>query len=78
MVTTENIKDILASVNEDIDSHDLDDNGKLSEQGIESLDTFDLFLRVEEDYGVTVSDEEIEELNTIQKIVDHINNNLNS
>ena len=78
MVTTENIKDILASLNEDIDSHDLDDYGKLSEQGIESLDTFDLFLRVEEDYGVTISDEEIEELNTIQMIVDHINNNLNS
>ncbi|HLU92784.1 MAG TPA: acyl carrier protein [Membranihabitans sp.] len=76
MITTEKITEILGSINEDLPTDEFDPNTKLSDLGVESLDTFDLFLRIEEDYGVGVSDEEIEDLDTIQKIVDKINREL--
>jgi len=73
MISHDDIKQLLTSINEDLNVEDLDNVTKLSDQGVESLDTFDLFLRIEEDYGVSISDEEIEDLDTIQKIVDQVN-----
>ena len=76
MITIERIIEILGSINEDLNTDDFDADTKLVELGVESLDTFDLFLQIEEDFGVTVSDEEIENLDTIQKIMDKVNQEL--
>ncbi len=76
MITTDKVKEIFASINDQIDASDLDDNKKLTDQGLESLDTFDFFLQIEDDYGVKVSDDQMDKLNTIQKIVDYVNENI--
>lgn len=73
MITTDKVKELFATINDNINDSDLDNNVDLSDQGIESLDTFDFFLRIEEEYGVEVSDDKMVELNTIQKIVDYVN-----
>jgi acyl carrier protein len=73
MITNEKAKELFASINGYIKAEELKDNINLTDQGIESLDTFDFFLQVEEEYGVNVPDNQIEMLNTIQKIVDYVN-----
>jgi len=52
MVTIDNIKAILSSINEGIYSKDIDAHIALSDQGTESQDTFDLFSRIEEENDV--------------------------
>lgn len=73
MITPDDIKQLLVSINDDLNLEDLNATTRLSDQGVESLDTFDLFLRIEEEYGVIATDEQIEDLDTFQKIADHIN-----
>lgn len=73
MITKEKVKQSLASINGNVDANDIKDNVILAEQGIESLDTFDFFLQVEEEFGVEVNDEQMEELNTVDKIVSYVN-----
>ena len=49
------------------------DYGKpLKAMGIDSLDAASIFLAVMERYGVAVTDEQIELLNCIDRIADHI------
>jgi acyl carrier protein len=73
MLTADKVKEMLSSINGQVDANDLTNDLNLTDQGIESLDTFDFFLQVEEDFGVTVTDDKMEELNTINKIVEHVN-----
>lgn len=73
MITVNKVKKLFANINENLDASDLKEDVKLSDQGIESLDTFDFFLQIEEEYEIEVSDDKIIELNTIQKIVEYIN-----
>jgi len=75
MITNDKVKDLFASINDRIDASELDDNKDLTDQGLESLDTFDFFLQIEDDYGVKVSDDQMGKLNTVQKIVDYVNEN---
>jgi|3_EtaG_2_1085321.scaffolds.fasta_scaffold10844_4 acyl carrier protein len=75
MITNDKVKDLFASINDRIDASELDDNKDLTDQGLESLDTFDFFLQIEDDYGVKVSDDQMDKLNTVQKIVDYVNEN---
>lgn len=38
--------------------------------GLDSLDTLEIVMCVEEDYGVEFTDEEVEELVTVQDVID--------
>ncbi|MBO6792758.1 MAG: hypothetical protein JJ895_02515 [Balneolaceae bacterium] len=73
MLTADKVKEMLASINGQVNASDLKNDSNLTDQGIESLDTFDFFLQVEEDFGVTVSDDKMEDLNTVNKIVEYVN-----
>jgi len=53
----------------------LDAEKPLSEQGVDSLDLSELLLVVEEEFGVEIPDDEIENLGTLRLIVDYINKN---
>lgn len=59
-----------AGVNMDISA--LSESVSFSEQGIDSLDVSSLLLSIEEVFGVTIPDEKIDELNTIEKIAEYI------
>lgn len=72
-VTIANVKDAFkkAKLNLDIDA--LAADVAFRDQGVDSLDVSNLFLHVEEDFNVIVPDEDIDALNTIEKIVSYIN-----
>ncbi|MEP2448774.1 MAG: phosphopantetheine-binding protein [Balneola sp.] len=72
-MTVEKVKEMFAEINGNIEASELNSETPLSDQGIESLDTFDFFLQVEEDFGVVISDDKMGDLNTVQKIVDYVN-----
>lgn len=73
MLTADKVKEMLSSINGQVDANDLKNDLNLTDQGIESLDSFDFFLQVEEDFDVTVSDDQMDDLNTINKIVEYVN-----
>ncbi len=57
-------------------AQNLQDDVNLSDQGVDSLDKASLFLNIEETYNIKISTDEFMELNTIDKIVKHINEKL--
>ena len=57
-------------------AQNLQDDVNLSDQGVDSLDKASLFLNIEETYNIKISADEFMELNTIDKIVKHINEKL--
>jgi len=48
----------------------------IEDLGADSLDTVELIMQFEEEFDIEISDEEAEELTTIGKSVDYINNKL--
>lgn len=57
-------------------AQNLQDDVNLSDQGVDSLDKASLCLNIEETYNIKISADEFMELNTIDKIVKHINEKL--
>jgi acyl carrier protein len=44
--------------------------------GADSLDTVELVMALEEEFGCEIPDDEAEKITTVQEAVDYINNNL--
>ena len=44
----------------------------LRKQGIDSLDIFNLFLLIEETFGVTIPDDDMDKLDTLDAIVAYV------
>ena len=70
---TERVKKIVAEqlgVNE----ADVKDNSSFVEDlGADSLDTVELVMALEEEFGCEIPDEEAEKITTVQQAVDYIN-----
>ena len=49
----------------------------VNEIGLDSLDTIEVIMHLEEEFGYSISDEEAEQLNTIDDIVEFIVNKEN-
>lgn len=72
--TTDTIIELIKSETDaKIDYSNIKNNIPLSDQGMDSLDHLTLFLSIDEELGVTIEDEVIEQLKTIDNIVDFIN-----
>jgi acyl carrier protein len=48
----------------------------LSEQGIDSLDIVNVYLSLEEKFGIKIPDEDLDRVQTIGAIVEYINNKM--
>lgn len=46
--------------------------------GADSLDTVELVMALEEEFGCEIPDEEAEKITTVQEAINYINNNLGS
>lgn len=73
VMTFEKIADILAEqLDADRDAMTLDT--KIAEDlGADSLDLVDLLMSVEDEFGIEIPDEDVENIQTIGDIVDYIN-----
>jgi acyl carrier protein len=72
--TLEEVKRIFAEeVDATIDVTDMDPTLNISDFGIDSLDRSSIFLALDDAYGVSFTDDDIQELDTLNKIIDFIN-----
>ncbi len=72
--TLEEVRNIFAQeVDAMIDLTDMDPTLNIGDFGIDSLDRSSIFLALDDAYGVSFTDENIQELDTLNKIIDFIN-----
>ena len=68
----ESLADILSC---DVDKIDMDTD-LVRDLGVDSVDTVELIMAVEENYDITISDTEAAELKTVGDVVEFIEENL--
>ena len=56
--------------------NDISNDISLADQGIDSLDKFKLFATIEEKYNLSVPDEDLDALDTIDQISSYVNEKL--
>lgn len=74
-ITRENVLSAIQEATKAVrDVAKLRDDVKLSDQGIDSLDTFSLLLVLCERYDIEIPDADLEHLETISSIVEYLDN----
>ena len=73
MITEQQVKEALVAAGIDIDINGIDNTKSLKEYDLDSLDFFNLFLELENIAGKTVTDETVDELTSIDAIVNYYN-----
>ncbi|WP_313290427.1 acyl carrier protein [Stutzerimonas nitrititolerans] len=68
MLNEQQIRDIIADVNTNLDWATQDKNVTFAELGLDSLDRFDVLLGIQEATGVEVPDDDVESLSSIAAI----------
>jgi len=68
IVTSQDIKNAFLKANVDFDINTLQADVTFREQGVDSLDFATLLLSVEEAFGVSIPDDKMESLQTIDQI----------
>lgn len=76
--TVENIKETIVEADVLGDVEEMQSNVALSEQGIDSLDVVNVYLLIEEKFKVSIPDEDLDQVQTIDDIVTYVNNKLES
>lgn len=74
--TIENVKEVIAEAEVLGDVSDMRNDSPLSEQGIDSLDVVNVYLLLEEKFGVKIPDEDLGKVQTIDDIIEYINTKL--
>lgn len=74
--TIENIKEVIEQAEVLGDVSELKNDIKLSEQGIDSLDIVNVYLLLEEKFGIKIPDEDLDKVTTINEIVEYVNSKL--
>jgi len=54
-----------------------DESSFIDDLGADSLDTVELVMSLEEEFDIEISDDEAENILTVQAAIDHVNNNAN-
>ncbi len=55
---------------------DIDPKAELPDLGVDSLEVVNVFLMITERYGIDISDDEIDQLTTIDQISEHLEKQL--
>ena len=75
-ITKESILSIIQETKAVEDATKLRDDVKLSDQGVDSLEFFNVLLLISEKYDIDIPDEDSDHLNTINEIVEYLNRRL--
>lgn len=74
--TVENIIEVIVEAEVLGDANDMKTDVVLSEQGIDSLDVVNVYLLLEEKFDIRIPDEDINQVQTIDAMVEYVNNKL--
>ena len=75
-VTREEVLVAIREAKVGADTSKLRDDAKLSEQGIDSLEIFNVLLVISEKFNIDIPDEDTDQLETINDIVTYLNQHL--
>lgn len=65
-------KVILEHISKDVEK--FNSSSKLSEHGTDSLDAVEIIMAAEEEFGIEIPDEDAQKMETMEQIVEYINN----
>nr|WP_320157517.1 acyl carrier protein [Wolbachia endosymbiont (group A) of Anomoia purmunda] len=65
-------KIILEHISKDVEQ--FNSSSKLSEHGTDSLDAVEIIMAAEEEFGIEIPDEDAQKMETMEQIVEYINN----
>lgn len=74
--TIENVREVIAEAEVLGDVSDMKNDIALTEQGIDSLDVVNIYLLLEEKFGIKIPDEDLGKVQTIDDIIEYINTKL--
>ncbi len=67
------VVDLVAEVLVDVNKENIQLDSKIVEDlGAESLDIYDMIALLEDEFGMEISDEEVEKIQTVQDVADFI------
>lgn len=73
MATIEEIKEILKAEVSRVNVDEIPADGLLSDYDIDSLDRSSVFMAIEDKYNISIPDNDIGKLNSINNIIDYVN-----
>lgn len=65
-------KIILEHISKNVEK--FNSSSKLSEHGTDSLDAVEIIMAAEEEFGIEIPDEDAQKMETMEQIVEYINN----
>ena len=74
--TVENVKEVIAEAEVLGEAEEMKNDIPLSDQGIDSLDVVNVYLLLEEKFDVKIPDEDLDQVQTIDAIIEYVNNKL--
>ena len=72
-ISLANVQKLTEDIVPIINSSTIDANLSFLEAGLDSLDTFTLFLKIEENYGFSIPDIDVNNIKTFQDLLDYSN-----
>jgi acyl carrier protein len=75
-VSTDQLRDIIVANDTVIDLKMLKNTTPFRDAGADSLDFFNLILAIQEAYGITIPDDDLSQVNTLEKLACYINEKL--
>jgi acyl carrier protein len=57
-----------------IDKSDVKETATLEDLGADSLDLVEIIMKLEEDFGIEIKDEDAEKLTNVAQVVDYVHN----
>lgn len=69
MLTEQNIRDVISGAVEDFDAGSIGPSDDFFEAGLDSLDHATILLLIQEEYGLTIPDDAIDDCRSIEGIL---------
>lgn len=75
-VTAEEIKTLIEETGALIEGESIVDDVALTDQGVDSLDLINIYLAIEERYGIKIPDNDLDQVRSVADIVAYIQTKL--